>query len=205
MGSASRYCYFRVWGWLILFFCVAFNGTAQCNVNDPYDKLISGYHASVAIKSTGEYSIWGANMAPTGLTGQLTPLEVNSANYSGLSGTIYKAGIGGTNTGASIDQAVVLTSTGLFAWGAVGSLFSPSLTTSPGVAQITPPAGSSSIGLPIGLEPSDVKMLFAMYRTLILLSKAGDVYVLGYLSGALDGNGAMQGTTGMNSWQRVKI
>ena len=205
MGSASRYCYFRVWGWLILFFCVAFNGTAQCNVNDPYDKLISGYHASVAIKSTGEYSIWGANMAPTGLTGQLTPLEVNSTNYSGLSGTIYKAGIGGTNTGASIDQAVVLTSTGLYAWGAVGSLFSPSLTTSPGVAQITPPAGSSPIGLPIGLEPSDVKMLFAMYRTLILLSKAGDVYVLGYLSGALDGNGAMQGTTGMNSWQRVKI
>ncbi len=144
-------------------------------------------------------------MAPTGLTGQLTPLEVNSANYSGLSGTIYKAGIGGTNTGASIDQAVVLTSTGLFAWGAVGSLFSPSLTTSPGVAQITPPAGSSPIGLPLGLEPSDVKMLFAMYRTLILLSKAGDVFVLGYLSGSLDGNGAMQGTTGMNSWQRVKI
>ena len=205
MGSASRYFYFRVWGWLILFFCVAIDATAQCNVNDPYDKLISGYHASVAIKSTGEYSIWGANMAPSGLVGQLTPLEINSGNYSGISGTIYKAGIGGTNSGTSIDQAVVLTSTGLFAWGAVGSLFSPTLTTSAGVAQITPPAGSSSIGLPSGLEPTDVKMLFAMYRTLILLSKSGDVYVLGYLSGSLDGNGAMQGTAGMNTWQRVKI
>jgi gliding motility-associated-like protein len=190
---------------MILFFCPVFSGTAQCNVNDPYDKIISGYHASVAIKSTGEYSIWGANMAPTGLIGQLTPLEINGTNYSGISGTIYKAGIGGTNTGASIDQAAVLTSTGLFAWGAVGSLFSPSLTTSAGVAQITPPTGSSPIGLPIGLEPQDVKMLFAVYRTLVLLSKAGDVYVLGYLSGALDGNGAVQGTTGMNSWQRVKL
>ena len=205
MGSSSTNYYFRVWGWMILFFCSVFSGTAQCNVNDPYDKLISGYHASVAIKSTGEYSIWGANMAPTGLVGQLNPLEINGTNYSGISGTIYKAGIGGTNTGASIDQAVVLTSTGLFAWGAVGSLFNPSLTTSAGVAQITPPSGSSPIGLPIGLEPQDVKMLFAVYRTLVLLSKAGDVYVLGYLSGALDGNGAVQGTTGMNSWQRVKI
>ncbi|MHA8089996.1 invasin domain 3-containing protein [Aquirufa antheringensis] len=205
MGSSSTNYYFRVWGWMILFFCSVFSGTAQCNVNDPYDKIISGYHASVAIKSTGEYSIWGANMAPTGLVGQLNPLEINGTNYSGISGTIYKAGIGGTNTGASIDQAVVLTSTGLFAWGAVGSLFNPSLTTSAGVAQITPPTGSSPIGLPIGLEPQDVKMLFAVYRTLVLLSKAGDVYVLGYLSGALDGNGAVQGTTGMNSWQRVKL
>ncbi|MCE4217931.1 hypothetical protein GD586_10745 [Pseudarcicella sp. GAP-15] len=205
MGSSSTNYYFRVWGWMILFFCSVFSGTAQCNVNDPYDKIISGYHASVAIKSTGEYSIWGANMAPSGLVGQLNPLEINGTNYSGISGTIYKAGIGGTNTGASIDQAAVLTSTGLFAWGAVGSLFSPSLTTSAGVAQITPPTGSSPIGLPIGLEPQDVKMLFAVYRTLVLLSKAGDVYVLGYLSGALDGNGAVQGTTGMNSWQRVKI
>jgi len=190
---------------MILFFCAAFDVTAQCNVNDPYDKLISGYHASVAIKSTGEYSIWGANMAPSGLTGQLTPLEINSTNYAGISGTIYKAGIGGTNTGASIDQAAVLTSTGLFAWGAVGSLFNPSLTTSQGVAQITPPTGSSPIGLPMGLEPQDVKMLFAVYRTLVLLSKSGDVYVLGYLSGAIDGNGAAQGTTGMNTWQRVKL
>jgi gliding motility-associated-like protein len=190
---------------MILFFCAAFDGYAQCNVNDPYDKLISGYHASVAIKSTGEYSIWGANMAATGLTGQLTPLEINSSNYSGISGTIYKAGIGGTNSGASIDQAVVLTSTGLFAWGAIGSLFNPSLTNSAGVAQIIPPTGSSSIGLPMGLEPQDVKMLFAVYRTLVLLSKSGDVYVLGYLTGALDGNGAAQGTTGMNSWQRVKV
>lgn len=205
MGSASRHFYFRVWGWLILFFCVAYTSKAQCNVNDPYDKIISGYHASVAIKSTGEYSIWGANMAPTGLSGQVTPLEISTSNYSSLTGTIYKAGIGGSYTGTSIDQAVVLTSTGLFAWGAVGSLFSPSLTTSPGVAQITPPAGSSPIGLPIGLEPSDVKMLFAMYRTLILLSKSGDVYVLGYISGALDGIGAVQGTAGTNVWQRVKI
>jgi gliding motility-associated-like protein len=190
---------------MILFFCAVFSASAQCNVNDPYDKIISGYHASVAIKSTGEYSIWGANMAPSGLVGQLTPLEINGTNYSGITGTIYKAGIGGTNTGASIDQAAVLTSTGLFAWGAVGSLFSPSLTTSAGVAQITPPAGSSPIGLPAGLEPQDVKMLFAVYRTLVLLSKSGDVYVLGYMSGALDGNGAAQGTTGMNSWQRVKL
>jgi hypothetical protein len=205
MGSSSTIYYFRVWGWMILFFCAAFDVTAQCNVNDPYDKLISGYHASVAIKSTGEYSIWGANMAPSGLTGQLTPLEINSTNYAGISGTIYKAGIGGTNTGASIDQAAVLTSTGLFAWGAVGSLFNPSLTTSQGVAQITPPTGSSPIGLPMGLEPQDVKMLFAVYRTLVLLSKSGDVYVLGYLSGAIDGNGAAQGTTGMNTWQRVKL
>lgn len=205
MGSSSTIYYFRVWGWMILFFCVAYTSKAQCNVNDPYDKIISGYHASVAIKSTGEYSIWGANMAPSGLAGQLTPLEINSTNYAGISGTIYKAGIGGTNTGASIDQAAVLTSTGLFAWGAVGSLFSPSLTTSAGVAQITPPTGSSPIGLPLGLEPQDVKMLFAVYRTLVLLSKAGDVYVLGYMSGALDGNGAVQGTTGMNSWQRVKL
>jgi len=75
-------------------FCAALDATAQCNVNDPYDKLISGYHASVAIKSTGEYSIWGANMAPTGLVGQLTPLEINGTNYAGITGTIYKAGIG---------------------------------------------------------------------------------------------------------------
>ena len=194
-----RYVYFIFLGWLILPF-VTIDTFAQCNVNDPYDKIISGYHSSVAIKSTGEYSIWGANTAPSG-SAQLTPLEINSSNFPGVSGTVYKASIGGS----SVDQVVLLTSTGLYAWGAITSLFSANIINSASVSKIIPPTGSSPIGLPSGLEPVDVKMLFAMLGTLVIVTNSGDVYVLGYISGALDGNGVVQGISGSNTWQRVKL
>lgn len=31
---------------------------AQCDPSNPYDKIISGYHSSIAVKSNGVYSDW---------------------------------------------------------------------------------------------------------------------------------------------------
>ena len=92
---------------------------AQCNVNDKYDKIISGYHSSIALKNDSTYSVWGAGMQNDGSSNQLSPQGINPTNYKALTGSIYKAAIGGTS-GTGGDQAILLTSDGLWAWGGYG-------------------------------------------------------------------------------------
>jgi alpha-tubulin suppressor-like RCC1 family protein len=181
---------------------------AQCNVNDKYDKIISGYHSSIALKDNGTYAVWGQALQKDGATDQLTPQDINSTNYTGLTGTILKAALGGGKGGGK-DQAVLLTTDGLWAWGPETYVLSTTLTGSSTFARITSPTGATALGLPSGVTPSDVQSLFATYQTLVIVTKivggtGGNVWVLTQTTLAVEGNGGTYNTAGTSTWQKVK-
>lgn len=178
--------------------------SAQCNVNDKYDKIISGYHASIALKSNGTYAVWGAYMQKTGNTDQLSPQDINSTNFTGLTGTILKAALGGNKAGAAVDQGVLLTTSGLWAWGVEGAVLNNSLTASATFARISSPAGAETTGLPAGLTPDSVANLIASYQTLILHTKGGNVWILTQASLAVEANGGTTSSAGSSTWKQVK-
>jgi len=182
---------------------------AQCNVNERYDKLISGYHSSIALKSDGVYCVWGSGMQNTGLaTGadQLSPQDINVTNYPNLTGTVLKAALGGKNAGAAVDQGIILTTTGLFAWGIAGNVLKSTYTTSNTFARTTYITGAAnSYGLPVGVTPTDVQIMFASYQTLVIVTKivagvGGDVWILTQASTQINGN---NGGTLVNIWSKV--
>jgi alpha-tubulin suppressor-like RCC1 family protein len=187
--------------------------SAQCNVNDKYDKIISGYHSSIALKDNGAYCVWGSSMTSTGAADQYAPQDINATNYSLLTGTIYKAALGGKSAGAAVDQAILLTADGLWAWGIVGNVLKSTIKSTAAFGKITAPAGgfgSTALGLPTGVAPTDVQSMFATYQTLIILTKivggvGGDVYILTQTSLAAEANGGAVGTAGSSTWQKVRI
>lgn len=187
--------------------------SAQCNVNDKYDKIISGYHSSIALKDNGVYCVWGSSMTQTGAADQFSPQDINTTNYTALTGTIYKAALGGKSAGAAVDQGILLTSTGLWAWGIVGNVLKSTTKSTAAFGRITSPAGgfgSTALGLPTGIAPTDVQSIFATYQTLILVTKivsnvGGDVYILTQTSLAAEANGGAVATAGSSTWQKVRI
>jgi len=203
----------KPWLCCFLFFLPAFNLSAQCNVNDKYDKIISGYHSSIALKDNGVYCVWGSSMTSTGAADQFAPQDISATNYSLLTGTIYKAALGGKSAGAAVDQAILLTSDGLWAWGIVGNVLKSTLKSTAAFGRITSPAGgfgSTALGLPTGVAPADVQSIFATYQTLIVLTKivggiGGDVYILTQTSLAAEANGGAVATAGSSTWQKVRI
>jgi hypothetical protein len=98
---------------------------AQCIPTDKYDKIISSFHQSVALKSNGVYAVWGDLMSNNGTSAVLSPQDISATNYPSLTGTVLKASVGSNRTSA---QGVVLTTTGLFAWGTSGTILETSLT-----------------------------------------------------------------------------
>lgn len=113
-----------------------------------------------------------------------------------MSGTVLKASLGGfVNTGNNLSgtyytQGIVLTTTGLFAWGTEGSVISPDLTTSSTFQKISAPiGGDNSTGLPTGVSPNDVSMLIAADRTLVILTNTGNVWILSLVSNEITANG----------------
>ena len=132
---------------------------AQCIPTNKYDKIISSFHQSVALKSDGTYSTWGDKMASNGTTAVLSPQDINVTNYPTLTGTVLKASLGSIALDA---QGIVLTTTGLFAWGKAGTVIDASLTSNGDSFRhiSTPTGGNVSTGLPSNVAPTDVKMLF---------------------------------------------
>lgn len=174
---------------------------AQCNVNEKYDKIVSGYHSSIAMKDDGSFAAWGQAFAANGTSNLLVPQSVIAANYSGLTGTPLKTTIGGTGSGGK-DQAIMLTTTGLFAWGYKGGVLATSLTgnATAFVKITTPTGGDATTKLPSGVAPEDVASLFATYQTLAIVTTTGNVWMLTQNS-TLQGNGAAAATT---TWHKVK-
>jgi alpha-tubulin suppressor-like RCC1 family protein len=202
---------------IALFICFSLfsrKASAQCNVNERYDNIISGYHSSIALKDSGNFAVWGSSMLQTGAADAYSPQNIDSAHYTGLtkSTIIYKAAIGGKSAGTDVDQAILLTSTGIWAWGIVGNVLKSTVKSTAVFGRITSPTGgfgSTTLGLPTGVNPSDVQSMFATYQTLILLTKivggsGGNVYVLTQASLAVEANGGAVATAGSSSWQKVK-
>ena len=192
--------------------------TGDCNTNTflnttnpntiEYDNMVSNFHSTrMRDASTGAVMVWGDKMASNGSGDQVNPTEVNSANFIGLSGKILKFA-GGSN-GSEESQTVILTTTGLFAWGTEGTLISGGLTStiafqSLNVGTFGVSGGATKAdGLPAGVSPTDVKMLFGSYQTLALTTCSGEVWVLA-INGNTYGDNATDNTANDALWHRVR-
>ena len=153
---------------------------ATCDPNQKYDRIVSGFHQSVVQKGDGSFVVWGEEFANNGTSNVLSPIALNATNYPAMTGTPLKPTIGGAVvSSASTAQGILLTTTGLFAWGNEGAVVDPDLTTSSTFQKIaTPTGGDAATSLPTGVTPASVTMLFASYQTLALVTTAGNVWVL---------------------------
>ncbi|RKE90143.1 hypothetical protein BXY58_0736 [Epilithonimonas arachidiradicis] len=156
-----------------------------------YDNIISGNNNTIIKESDGTFKVFGYGMASDGFSNVLSPLIINSTNFPGLQGTVLKAAIGG-------NQAVVLTTQGLYAWGNTGSMLSTTVKSTASMGPVTI-AGSNTYGLPQGVEPGNVKSLFGTSDTLALLTCNGEAWVLTQTA-SVAGVGL---STANHTWNRV--
>lgn len=143
-----------------------------------YDNMVSSFHSSIVKQADGKVLVWGEDIANSGNSNELLPKELKTGTgfYPNLSGTILRFTAGGN--GRNSTQFIVLTTTGLFAWGNAGSVLSTSVKGTAGFAKVTGITGANTYGLPTGVNPGDVKMLFGTYQTLALVTCSGAAYVI---------------------------
>ncbi|WP_347049271.1 Ig-like domain-containing protein [Flavobacterium olei] len=174
-------------------------GTASNNnaATIEYDNFVSSFHTTVVRTSNGSFQVWGEKIANNGTSNQLTPLTVNVANFPALTtATPLKAGLGSFSSNTV--QGILLATDGLYAWATEGSVLDESITSSAAFQKLT--IDGNTNGLPAGVSPGDVKMLFATYKTLAITTCSGDVWVI---SQSLNMRGNGTGATSATKWYRV--
>ncbi|OCB74794.1 hypothetical protein LPBF_09250, partial [Flavobacterium crassostreae] len=165
-----------------------------------YDNYISSFHSSL-VRSTTGLKVWGEKMANDGVTAVLSPLSINATNFPALGTSIPLKGALGSSFNGNI-QGIVLSTDGLYAWGVGGIVLDASITSSSTFQKIT--IGGNATGLPIGITPADIKMLFATSRTLALTTCSGAVWVLSQDDTARGMGDSYLGSTGnATTWYRV--
>lgn len=173
-----------------------FNSTPNATTLE-YDNFISGFHATVIRNSDGKFQIWGQQAASNGTGSVVVPTEINSTNYPGLTGTPIRMAVGSE---AADHQFIMLTTDGLFAWGKAGTVLSTSIKSNSSFGKIT--INGKSDGLPAGVSPSDVKMMFATTFVLAIVTCDGAVYVITNSQQQMQGDGLSLHKT---SWGRVRV
>ncbi len=140
-----------------------------------YDNFVSAYHSTVVRTSSGVYKVWGEDMANDGATDVLAPTLINSINYPALgSASVLKVGLASQN--GNTVQGVLLATDGLYAWSFENSILHTNITSSTAFQKLT--INGQTDGLPAGVNPTDVKMMFATYHTLAIVTCSGAVYVI---------------------------
>ena len=182
-----------------------FNSTVQaqssgCNPLQPYDQIQSGFHTTIASRPDGTFLIWGAGSTANGngaaAARHLTPvvIEPNAAipaQHYNYSGTPLFATL--ATQSSSTTQAFVLSTDGLYSWGANNVAVGTGLDNLTGFAQIS---------MPVGIVPTDIKNMIASWGALVLLTHSGEVYVSGR-NEAIHGIGGVLPGAGDNYWARV--
>jgi alpha-tubulin suppressor-like RCC1 family protein len=164
-----------------------------------YDNLVSSFHTSISRDYLGVYRIWGERAAADGVTNLLVPTEINSVNFPGLTGRVLKASTG-SNQGLYI-QTIVLTTDGLFAWGTPGGVVNDAVAPNTTLQKLQATGGDPATGLPVGVAPGQVKMMFTAYQTLAITTCDGNVYMLSNLANGVPRG---DGSTGQTSWALVQ-
>ncbi|WP_312078309.1 hypothetical protein [Chryseobacterium sp.] len=200
-------------------YCVSgCNGNAYVESNDPksieYDNMVGIFHSSMAKEYNGTLKVWGQGALQNGASSNnnaLVPQIVNSANYgtgaNQLSGTILKF-TGGSNVNEQ--QFAVLTTNGLYIWGGAAGTMVPLNTTNNLVAGqfrkvIVASVGSSTLksdGLPTGVNPTDVKMMFGTRDALAIVTCNGQAWMLSS-TGTSYGDGVTDNAANDLIWHRV--
>jgi gliding motility-associated-like protein len=143
-----------------------------------YDNFTSSFHSTLVRTSTGVYKVWGEDMANDGAADLLSPIEMTPANFPGLTGTILKAGLGSSS--ANNVQGIVLATDGLYAWSTEGQVLHADATSGTNFQKLT--INGNSQGLPTGVTPTDVKMMFVTNQTIAITTCSGDVWVISQIA-----------------------
>lgn len=194
------------------------NDNAYLNTSNPntieYDNLISGFHSTIAKKQDGSYLIWGQGAKPNAYGEHLyEPTLITSENGFNYTGEILKATLGTagrSNKGS--DQYAIITTDGLYVWGG-GDPFDgrkdvmvhhsvKDSQTFDKMTNVNIP-NANEFGLPQGVNPTDVKMMFGSLGTLALVTCNGQAYVLSY-RGNKNGDGTSDEEEQYNVWHSVK-
>lgn len=185
------------------------NNNTFLNTSDPntleYDNIISGYHGTIIKEINGGYKIWGQSAAADGVSNLLTPTEITSENGYNYTGDLLKAAMGTSGNTNGNAQFAILTTEGLYIWGHNNYLVSSGIKSDRNFGKIDGSniIGANSYGLPTGVNPQDVKMMFGSYLTLAIVTCMGDAYVLSG-SGNKNGDGSLDtAVSAKTSWHRV--
>ncbi|WP_297869506.1 hypothetical protein, partial [uncultured Flavobacterium sp.] len=161
-----------------------------------YDNFVSSFHSTVARTGDGTFQLWGEKMANNGSTHLYSPVVFNATNYPAL-GAANPLKIAVASDFVSTVQGILLATDGLYAWATEGTILDASLTSSSTFQKLT--INGNSNGLPTGVAPSDVKMMFVTNQTIALTTCSGNVWIL-----SQDPNMRGNGATGSNTvWSRV--
>jgi alpha-tubulin suppressor-like RCC1 family protein len=179
-----------------------FTNTTDANTVE-YDNLISAFHASIAKGKDGNFKIWGQNSASSGAgdLGKPTLIVPGDARvHFNYTGTPLKAAAGSQN---SYHQFALLTTDGLYTWGVNNILISDLITdvVTQDFRKIA--IDGKADGLPAGVAPTDVKMMFGSYLTLAIVTCSGEAWVLSS-TGAKNGDNTTQNNVDNKIWHRVK-
>ncbi len=179
------------------------NGNSYIYSSDPntieYDNMISTFHASLAKEKDGSFKVWGQASASNGTGDLYAPTLIAPTNGFNYTGTALRVA-GGSNSNAG-HQFALLTTDGLYVWGTTNYLISSAIKSNAAFGKIS--VNGKTDGLPAGVSPSDVKMMFGSYRTLAIVTCTGDAWVLSFI-GAKNGDGTTEDATNNVIWHRVK-
>lgn len=185
------------------------NGNSYTNSSDPntleYDNMVSSFHASIAKEKDGSFKVWGQHSAydtnkGSNATNDLyEPTLIDPKNGFNYTGTPLRATTGSnSNTG---HQFALLTTDGIYVWGSANYLISDGIKGTRTFAKIS--VNGKVDGLPAGVKPTDVKMMFGSYGTLAIVTCTGEAWVLSF-NGSKNGDGTIQDPTNNVIWHRVK-
>ena len=150
-----------------------------------YDLLQATFHGVIARSEIG-FSATGETYGPTGGS-VLIPTPILPENGYNYSGDLLWAANGGTG-----GQTILLTTTGLFAYGGQGQVVANALTSSTAV-------DSLEVGMPVGVLPEDVGMMVATAQAVAMLTLDGTVYTLSQHAGTYG-----DGSTSVNTeWHKA--
>lgn len=200
-------------------FCVTgCNYNTYINSLDPntieYDNMVSVFHSTIVREFDGKIKVWGQGIAQDGFgtSGNVAPPQLlNAANYgtgtNQLSGTVLRFAAGSsTNT----QQFAVLTTDGLYFWGNQGvmvPLTNGANNVNSGAfrkakVETYGTSGYKADGLPLGVNPSDVKMMFGTRDGLAIVTCTGAAWVLSS-NGNTYGDGVTDSAANDLVWHRV--
>ncbi len=168
-----------------------------------YDNIVCGFHTNIIRNENEIFTVWGQQLQNNGTGAILSPTLLTNTTYPAITGTHLKAvttGLIDPPAGSpNGHQHVVLTTDGLFVWGIRGVCLDASLTPNNTFQPLI--VGGNPQGLPPGVAPLDVKMLFGTSHSLAITTCSGEVYVLSQNSFARG-----DGSTGTNTaWSQVMV
>src|SRR5690625_3810178 len=196
-----------------------FCGTGRCDNNsflntvDPYtieyDNMVSGFHNTIAKQTGGNYLIWGQGADPTHPDGNgnfTEPVLIHPDNGFAYEGTPLKVALGTFAGSGGRSQFALLTTEGLYVWGEPEILVDGNVKSSAlfGKVNISETGNTNSCGLPSGVNPQDVKMMFGTYQALGIVTCDGEADVMA-MSRNRNGDGTDGSGNNSSTWHRVMV